>query len=243
MTHLPLRGSLAPLTMPGKVPSSLLSGIVAYWKLDESSGTRADSVGSNSLTSVNNVAQATGIVGSAAQFTAASSQRLTRADNTDLSTGNTDFTFAGWFYLDSLPAANAGLIEKDDLASNREYDLVLNNVNQVTWFVFDSSSGNVNVILGAPALTVGTWVHLICWYDTADKKVRIQKNNGSVSASSGALTNGPKDGAATFELGARNAASFYSGRIDEVGFWKRLLTTAEKTALYNGGSGLTYPFS
>ena len=33
------------------------------------------------------------------------------------------------------------------------------------------------------------------------------------------------------------------GRIDEVGFWKRVLTSAERSLLYNGGVGLTYPFS
>ena len=33
------------------------------------------------------------------------------------------------------------------------------------------------------------------------------------------------------------------GRIDEVGFWKRVLTSSERSLLYNGGVGLTYPFS
>src|SRR3989304_4743325 len=33
------------------------------------------------------------------------------------------------------------------------------------------------------------------------------------------------------------------GRIDDVGFWKRVLTSSERSLLYNGGVGLTYPFS
>lgn len=241
MQHLPIVGVLNPLAESGSVPSSLLNGIVAYWKLDEASGTRADSVGSSSLASTNNVGQAVGIVGSAAQFTAASSQKLSIADNAALSTGTTDFTFAGWFYLDALPGSNAGLIVKDDIGSNREYDLVLTNLNQVQWFVFDSSSGNANVSIST-ALTVATWVFLVVWYDTSDKKVRIQKNNGSTTTSAGALTNGPKDAAAAFQLGARNNTDYYSGRMDEIGFWKRLLTSAEKTTLYNSGAGITYPF-
>lgn len=32
------------------------------------------------------------------------------------------------------------------------------------------------------------------------------------------------------------------GAIDEIGMWKRALTTAEITQLYNGGAGLQYPF-
>jgi len=30
--------------------------------------------------------------------------------------------------------------------------------------------------------------------------------------------------------------------IDEVGFWTRVLTEDERTALYNSGDGITYPF-
>ena len=33
------------------------------------------------------------------------------------------------------------------------------------------------------------------------------------------------------------------GLIDEVGFWKRTLTSGERTQLYNSGNGLAYPFS
>lgn len=241
VVHLPLRGALAPLTMPGKMPSSLLNGLVAYWKLDEASGSRADSVGSNTLSSVNNVAQATGLIGNAAQFTAASSQRLTLLDNADMSVAGTDFTFSGWFYLDALPAANAGLLGKDNVGTSREYGLQLISTNTARWIAFDSVSGNSQVNLNT-ALTVGTWVHLLASFNNTDKKPRLQKNNGSVSTGA-AITNGIKDGNATFEMGAINGANFYSGRIDEVGFWKRLLTAAEITLLYNGGAGLAHPFS
>ena len=33
------------------------------------------------------------------------------------------------------------------------------------------------------------------------------------------------------------------GLIDEVGLWRRVLTPAERTTLYNCGAGLTYPFA
>ena len=42
-----------------------------------------------------------------------------------------------------------------------------------------------------------------------------------------------------------NASPRYSfdGLIDEVGYWKRTLTPAERTTLYDFGRGLTYPFA
>ena len=38
----------------------------------------------------------------------------------------------------------------------------------------------------------------------------------------------------------RYDTSYFNGRIDNVGFWKRLLTANEKAYLYNTGSGRSY---
>jgi hypothetical protein len=44
------------------------SGIVSYWPLDETSGTRADSLGTNHLSNNNGVGSAPGVVGNAGDF-------------------------------------------------------------------------------------------------------------------------------------------------------------------------------
>jgi len=53
------------------------------------------------------------------------------------------------------------------------------------------------------------------------------------------------NGASDFAIGARRdtAPLYFDGRIDEVGLWKRVLTTAERTALYNSGAGVADPFA
>jgi hypothetical protein len=88
--------------------STLSTGITSYWKLDEASGTRADSASSNNLTDVNSVGQATGKIGSAGQFTISGSKYLSIADNASLSTGSTDFTVSVWVYIDAK-GGNASL--------------------------------------------------------------------------------------------------------------------------------------
>ena len=56
-------------------------GLVAYWRLDETSGSRLDSSGNgHTLTDNNTVTSGAGKVGTAAVFTRASSERLSRAD-------------------------------------------------------------------------------------------------------------------------------------------------------------------
>jgi hypothetical protein len=72
--------------------------------------------------------------------------------------------------------------------------------------------------------------------------LNIQVNNGPVDSlpySSGvAISTSP------FAIGATgNAIDLLDGAVDEVGFWKRVLTAQERTALYNSGLGLTYPFT
>ena len=42
-------------------------------------------------------------------------------------------------------------------------------------------------------------------------------------------------------MGSEQASRYWDGLIDEVGFWKRILTAQEKTNLYNAGAGLAYP--
>ncbi len=51
------------------------------------------------------------------------------------------------------------------------------------------------------------------------------------------------DGAGEFQVGAISSTSlWWNGSIDEFGFWKRVLTSQERTDLYAAGAGLTYPF-
>ncbi|GAG88612.1 unnamed protein product, partial [marine sediment metagenome] len=62
----------------------------------------------------------------------------------------------------------------------------------------------------------------------------IQVDDGAIDTlGTGGALQAP--GAAEFQIGSRQGPnSPLDGRVDEVGFWKRLLTADERTALYNG---------
>jgi hypothetical protein len=52
------------------------------------------------------------------------------------------------------------------------------------------------------------------------------------------------DGSAAFGLGRNeDSLAWLDGRLDSVSIWKRMLTAAERTQLYNSGNGLDYPFA
>lgn len=229
---------------------ALTDNLVAYWRLDEASGSRVDATGrGNDLTDNNTVTQATGILGSAGQFTRANSEWLSRTDNSDLSTGDVDFTVQAWVYLDSKPASDYSYIFTKSSTTgpvvefNCYYDTV---ADRFKFEIFDNPPSVSRVAtannLGSPSL--GTWYHIVGWHDAVNNLVGIAVNAGTANATATSGT-APGDTAAPFELGRYGALAsrYMNGRIDEVGYWKRVLTSAERTALYNSGSGLAYPFT
>src|SRR3989344_3495434 len=225
-------------------PDSLGTSLNAFWKLDEASGTRSDSVGSNNLTDNNTVTQGTGKVGNAAQFTAANSESLSITDNTALSTGDIDFTIAAWVYLDSV-SSTRGIVDKRsaDAAGSIDYSLRYNQlIDRFAFYVngVDDTSKAVADNFGSPSIS--TWYFIVAWYTATDNTLHIQVNNGAENSAASTVT--PPDTNGLFQIGKAALASsnFMDGRIDAVGFWKKTLSSSERTALYNSGSGGEYPF-
>lgn len=232
------------------IPASMQSGLQAYWNLDEASGTRDDAFGANDLADNATVTQATGKVVSAAQFTAANSEYLSIADNAALSTGDIDFTVAGWIYLDTKVSSQYLISHYDAGGAQRAWALAWEASYSTAadrFALYVSSDGTYTEgttgkfvaasSLGSPS--TGTWYFIAAWHDASANTINIQVNNGAVD--SVAWSAGVFDSNAAFTIGARSdPAGYVDGRIDSVGFWKRVLTSAERTALYNGGNGVQF---
>lgn len=220
----------------------LTDNLISYWELEEASGTRDDAHGANDLTDNNTVGQsASGKVGNCADFEADNSEKLTRADNTDLSAGDISFTFAAWVFLESK-TARMNIITKDG-PTDGEYDIQWHDIVDRFQFVvfgtsgFGNSGAAVGDALGSPS--TATWYFIVAWHDATANTVNIQINNGTVD--SAAHSAGVFDGTGVFAIGATDAfGQYFDGLIDQVGFWKRVLTSQERTDLYNSGNGLSY---
>lgn len=220
-------------------PVRLLDGLISHWKLEESSGTRNDSHGTNHLTDNNTVTGASGKLGNAAQFTRANGEWLSITDNPSLSIGAAQsFTWACWIYPDTLDLCS--VIQKNDDfigAVTAEYELYISGRPRFT--VGDGVSNSADT--DGPSINTGEWSLCIAWYSHADAKIYLQVNNGALYEA--AVGFSLYDSTRPLAIGnfSGGGTSFaFNGRMDSVSFWKRALTTAERAALWNNGSGLPY---
>ena len=224
------KSSLKPAAASGDNPGT--TNLVGNWSMDETSGTRADSHGSNDLTDNNTVGYATGVISNAASFIRANTESLSSSTQPITGTGARAEEF--WFKTSS----------SEDMAFV-SYGI---NVNGKWWRIrMENGAIWQRVTGGAKEWTNtwndGNWHHLVMQVDansTIDDVVLYI--DGTLQSSSGASTTRALDtGSANFYIGRESSGSVWlDGDIDEYRHWNRVLAANEIAWLYNSGSGRSY---
>jgi hypothetical protein len=229
----------------GPLPVTPRNNLISWWTMDEESGMRVDSYGTNDLSDINTVLYAAGKVNNAADFEVGNNEYLSHVDNADLSfAGNDPFTIACWVNQESQAGGGSAnrIVSKSAGAGNHEYRLSYLGTEDRFTFEVSQNGNNVTQVdaddLGAPALS--TWYFVVAWHDPVADVIAIQVNNGTPDTAAHAT--GIFDGTSLFCVGILNAgeAQGFDGLIDEVGLWNRVLTASERTTLYNDGYGIGY---
>lgn len=220
---------------------SLLNELQAYWKLNEASGYRLDSYGLNTLTDTNSVGQATGKIENAASFVRASNQYLSHVDNAALRTGSVSFSMSFWLYPTDITTLFETVATKNGGAGQREWELFLypstqnSRLSFLTRNIGDTAWFEAIFLL---TLVNNTWYHVYAEHNLTTGANGISVNNGAMVttpfASSSVAGNGD------FMIGRSFGAERLSARVDEFGFWKKPLTTTQRTYLYNSGNARTF---
>lgn len=217
---------------------ALTDNLVAFWELEEASGNRTDSVASIVLTDTNTVTSTTGKVGTAAQFTLANLEDLDCVDNAALSMGDIDFTIQAWAYFDDVAFTHVLVSKGNGLGGTLEYGLYADDTPAIKFRV-DGGGSTFPTVTSSVTPSTSTWYHIIAWHDSVDNEIGIAVNAGTAVTS--AYSGGSQDTAQPFYLGYDGSSGrWHNGRLDQVGIWKRVLTSGERTSLYNSGSGLSY---
>jgi hypothetical protein len=217
------------------------ANLVAYYELEESSGARADSWGTYTLTDNNTVTSGTGIQGTAAVFTPANSESLSTADATLCGTLSTaaSWTLVFWVYPtdDSVglmePAGTLGAGFVGLLIRRRGLTPFGSTV--VAWDYYNDSAVATRVE-GPTSTPINTWSMLGMVYDSSAQTLTAYQNGTlgtPVSFTGSSATQ------AAFRIGNRGSGggTYWDGRVDECSIWPAALSNDELDWIYNSGTG------
>lgn len=231
-------------------PDPILTDLQSYWKMEETLGQAFDSVGSNHLTELRGVVGflPQGKIGNARRFNKAQDRCFTAPSNASLTVGDNAFTFVAWIKFEVTWTISQTIVEKLNTASSLyEYWLFYEySAGHFTGTVYPTGAvgSAVSVIAtNADPVLINPWYFVAFWHDPVANKIYIQVNDGIVHETT--VSGGAFAGNSPFTLGGRyqSGASYgVDGLVDEIGFWRKVLTPSERISLYNSGFGKTYPF-
>jgi hypothetical protein len=223
------------------MPNPGVTDLIGWWRMDEMSGIRYDSHGSNNLTATNNPLYGAGKRGKAVNLVAASSQELGIADNSEISMGgDVSFSIGLWFKSHDV-SINQRLIGKWNESGTKEY--MLSIYNSRVWFYVRDSTGTTSYSVQAVTfgdLSDDTWYYAHGHYNDGTDTIAVGVND-IYNSTTNAPTTGIHDSNNSLYFGRDGSGIYYlDGMIDEVYLYKRRLNTGERTWLYNSGHGRTY---
>lgn len=216
---------------------------VEAWEMHEASGSRAGSVNALTLTDNGGVSSATGNSGqNAAVMTG--SQGLSRASEALIQLGNYNFTFTGWVKFSAVDSF--GVIATKYNTSgvdNRQFYAYLENPAKVRVAFWANAGGSTNGAVQSDnfgALSANVWYFVAFWHDADNNEVGVSINAGTANTTSYAggvhpTGNGP------LRFGFDGTTNAATRNLERWRFYRRVLSGAELTAMYNAGAGVNFP--
>ena len=230
--------------------STLLNGLVSYWKLDDLSGLALDSLGLNDGTVVGATQGAAGKIGTSYSFDGVDD--YINIDNVinDLAS-TTSGTWSAWVKpVDATPAGSEIFINFGDTNRNENLQLYITSNGKLNGFYRIAGVSQWFLLTSASAFSDNTWTHIAIIHNGTAPVLYV---NAVAVAQTFSITTDKtswfnnQSGLDNGRIGDRNyinggETQHFNGSIDEVGIWDRDLTASEITELYNAGAGKTYPF-
>lgn len=220
--------------MPAVSPGT--DNLVAWWSLDETSGTRADSHDSNDLTDNNTVGYAAGKVGNAADFVEVNSEYL--SVSLTMPSPVTAMSYVGWWNTDSL----SGQVSVFNYIGTAG---MLVNRNASSIRVWIGGGGNYTLNPSpSPNFSTGTWYHVAVVYDgsgaTNDDRGKIYIDGAVLTSPNwlGTIPASISGGSQSVVVG--KGSGYFDGLLDETCVFNDALTADEVAWLYNSGTGRAY---
>lgn len=222
---------------------TLASGLVSYWKLDETSGTRVDAVTltGNNLTDNATVTYANaGPSGNSAFFTLLNNEYLLKSSSSAFPFATSDLTVAVWVYCPEAGFNTGSAVVNYGLFGvGHNWELSAASASGLGFHVWDATPARIAsaTITGFEA---GRWHLVVCTVDNAAKTAQIYRDG--IAGTPGTWTiQTPAGTARPFAISSYSGtASFWTGAVANCGIWSRKLAAADITSIYNLGVGKRY---
>lgn len=213
------------------------TSLSSWWQLNETSGTRSDSKGTNVLAVTGYVTNIAGVVGNAAGYdkTKTTSALDTTGGPTELNL-TADWTLTCWFNVTN--AAGSPCLYAHDGTGGNQMDVWIDNAaNYYVKVAYWAST--LTIWAASNTVSTNAW-HFLCIWQDSSKYIQCSLDDGTIRSNN--AVNYLQTSTATTRLGNRKDGSQpFAGHIDEFAIFKRALTAAERTYLYNAGSGRGFP--
>jgi hypothetical protein len=234
--------ALTTQTLVAQVPSYVpTNGLLGYWPFngnanDESGNTNNGTVNAATLTT-----DRFGVANKAYSFNGVNNYISLQNAFFNGATNVSSFTFCGWFYANSIPVSGDMTISSKE-GFWRTTGISLNSSSKIVQGGSQPNPQNYWTISSTSGVQPNTWVFFCFTYNSGSMSLYI---NGLLDSS---YTNpysnldysmvDAGNSTATNLIGAHGAAagynSFWNGKIDDFGYWNRVLTQDEITTIYNG---------
>ena len=224
-------GNSYPFSKP-VITQNLNDELLAYYPLDENTGTRYDFANGYDLSQNGIVGSEKGIIDNAASFVGTPSNYLYNDSiHTDLPLFSVSFWVnARSFNGGTYPTA----VTIGDESSNDTLWFINDNAREGSYiYLYDSYSNVVGTI--HPNLTFGTWQHCVITSDAFS--VNYYKDGNLVESTPHSVLTGKPLTFAGFKLGGSSVLnSLFDGLLDDVKIWNRSITSDEVLSIYKSGA-------
>lgn len=215
---------------------AITDNLIAWWKLDESSGDAADVLGSITMTNVGTLTYTTGKLGNCWVF---SSGKYLSATHTAAMNVSTGFTIMAW-----VKSSNAS----EQYIATKGTDTSWNNSRHfATWISVADWKVNLNLtgvggwFKWATNVCDNNWHHVAATYNGSNWYIYVDGAQDGTGSTSGSISTST----AALNIWARLPDTSYAerwGNIDDVYYFSRALSLSEIQQIYNSGTGIAYPF-
>lgn len=235
--------------------SSLINGLTAYWKLDETSGTVMYDSTSNHIdltVSGGALINRTGKIGKSVSFSGntTDSLRLPNDWSVNKFTGNT-ITVSLWIYIVNTPTQPFYFFAFRNLDQSAKIYANYSPTDPALYFACLPASPNWDEYTYTSVTPlIGQWQHFVFVSKGIGTDSILIYMNGvevhnrpfDIITAIDATLGGDYDAIAnsSWDVGYNDTVNSY---YDEIGIWNRVLTAAEIKILFNYGSGIVHPFN